>query len=292
MSQRHVVDRRQFITAATVAVPLVAAACSSAPSTDGHRVRVASVSTPVDGGLLPQLLETFQAATSIKVELTVGADEVYDRARAGQADLVISHYGHKHAEAFVMAGYGAWPRTLFSNQLALVGPPSDPARVDGLTDAVEAFSRIAKARAPFVVNDLDGVRYATEILWHGAGRPPREGWWLEGHEKKADAMALAAEKGAYTIWGLTPFLREQKSTPRALKPLVVGDPLLQRLLVSIAVRADKVPGVNAAGAEALEQFLLEPSTLARIRATRYPGVPLAAWAPAGRHNRTELLPKA
>jgi len=45
------------------------------------------------------------------------------------------------------------------------------------------------------VNELDGLRYVTEILWHLADRPDR-GAWMRSHEKD-DALIQAAKSGAY-----------------------------------------------------------------------------------------------
>src|SRR5438132_10202081 len=41
----------------------------------------------------------------------------------------LSHYGHEGVELFVTYGYGLWPYAVFANQIALLGPASDPARV-------------------------------------------------------------------------------------------------------------------------------------------------------------------
>lgn len=245
-------------------------------------VRVASVPTAVEGNLLPELARTF---TQKRVELT-GRTDVYDAARAGKVDLVISHYGHHDCEGFVLDGLGEWPRTVFSNQMALVGPPEDPAKIRGLGDAVEAFSRIAASKTPFVVNDIDGVRYLTEILWHAAGRPARQGWLIDDNTQKEQAIRVASSRGAYTLWGLTPFTRMHKQESVRLEPLVLADPLLQRLLVAVVVKAG-----NVVGARALQDHLLSPSTQAQIRATPYPTDEHVLWVPAGRHNRSAMLPK-
>lgn len=245
-------------------------------------VRVASVPTAVEGGLLPALVRDFAP----RVEL-VARPDVYEAARAGKVDLVVSHYGHHDCERFVLDGLGEWPRTVFSNQMALVGPPSDPAKIRGLMDAAEAFARIAASKRPFVLNDLDGVRYLTEILWQSIGRPARDGWIIDDKHQKEDAMLVASRLGGYSLWGLTPFLRAHKQRALQLEPLVFADPLLQRLLVSVVVR---VPGCNQEGARALQAHLLAPATQARIRGTRYPTDERVCWVPAGRHNRTAILP--
>lgn len=254
---------------------------------DAALVRVASVPTAVEGNILPVLIRAFEERTPYRVELTA-SPALYEAARAGKADLAISHYGHQHAEAFVVDGLGEWPRTIFSNQLALVGPRADPAGVRGLDDAGEAFRRIAAGKHRYLVNELDGTRYVTEILWHLAGRPDRSAW-MRSHERD-DALAVAAQAGAYLLWGLTPFLRTRKREGLALDAFALGDPLFHRLMVAIVVKP-VIDGINVEGARAFQQFLLEPATQARMRTIEYSDdEKIAVWVPAGRHNRTAILP--
>jgi tungstate transport system substrate-binding protein len=160
-----------------------------------------------------------------------------------------------------------------------------------LEDAGEAFRRIAASKRKFVLNDIDGIRYLTDILWNAAGRPDRSGWFLDEGHRKDGAIDRASEIGAYAFWGLTPFLRLSGQRPLKLEPLVLADPLLQRLIVSVVVKPSKVPGVNAEGARALQSHLLSPSTQAQIRSIRYPGDKAVCWVPAGRNNRIAVLPK-
>ena len=254
-------------------------------------VRLSSVVTPQDGGLYDDLLPDFERETGYQVELTTGQD-VYGPARDGQADVVLSHYGHKDAQAFVQDGFGQWPQPVFSNQLALLGPPSDPAQVQDLTDLVEAFRLIAETQSPLVANNTEGVKYLTEILWNAAGSPEKEGWYSDQGLQGEDAIAETARQGGYTFWGLTPFLRTQQQSEVELQPLVLSDPLLQRIMVTVAVNPDKVAGTNVEGAEAFQQYLLDPATQARIRAFRLPGIDQQIWWPAGRNNASYALPKA
>jgi tungstate transport system substrate-binding protein len=294
------VSRRHFLqflggAAGAMAVSGALAACSQGTSSapDGSTVagtttltslvRLSSVVTPQDGGLYDDLLPDFERQTGYRVELTTGED-VYGPARSGQADVVLSHYGHKDAQAFVQDGLGQWPQTVFFNQHALLGPPSDPARVKDLTDLVEAFRRIAQTQSPFIVNDNEGIKYLTEFLWKAAGSPEKEGWYSDQSVQGQEAIEKAAEQGGYVLWGLTPFLRMQHRNSLDLEPLVLSDPLLQRIMVTVAVNPDKVSGVNVAGAEAFQQYLLDPATQARIWAFRLPGIEQQIWWPAGRNN--------
>src|SRR5829696_498369 len=259
-------------------------------TTDTSLVRLSSVVTPKDGGLYDDLLPDFERQTGYQVELTTGED-VYGPARNGQADVILSHYGHEDAQTFVQDGLGQWPQTVFFNQHTLLGPPSDPARVQGLTDLVEAFRRIARTRSPFVVNNTEGIKYLTDVLWEAAGSPAKEGWYSDQGVQGQNAIAKAAQQGGYVLWGLTPFLRTQKQNRLDLQPLVLNDPLLQRIMVTVAVNPKKVPGVNVTGAEAFQRSLLDPVTQARIRAFRLPGIDEQIWWPAGRNNAGYALPK-
>src|SRR5215208_7092828 len=263
-----VVSRRRFLlgllgsTAGLVSLPGVLTACNgsatpgatttAAATTETSLVRLSSVVTPQEGGLYDDLLPDFERQTGYHVELTAQSD-VYGPARAGQADVVISHYGHRDAQAFVQDGFGQWPQPVFSNQLALLGVSDDPAEVRNLTDLVKAFRRIAQAESTFIVNELDGPKYLSETLWHAAGRPEKGEWYRDEGLKEKKAIEAAAQQGGYVIWGLTPFLTAQQGDPVDLHPLVLDDPLLQRILVSVAVNPNKVEGVNAEGVSAFQQ---------------------------------------
>ena len=302
------VSRRRFLqflgsAAGAMAVGGALASCSQGTSSEPESstdaetttltslVRLSSVVTPQDGGLYDDLLPDFERQTGYQVELTTGED-VYGPARNGQADVVLSHYGHEDAQTFVQDGLGQWPQTVFFNQHTLLGPPSDPARVQGLTDLVEAFRRIARTRSPFVVNNTEGIKYLTDVLWEAAGSPAKEGWYSDQGLQGQDAIAKAAQHGGYVLWGLTPFLRTQKQNRLDLQPLVLNDPLLQRIMVTVAVNPKEVPGVNVTGAEAFQQYLLDPVTQAQIRAFRLPGIDEQIWWPAGRNNAGYALSKS
>ena len=245
-------------------------------------VRVALVNTPDD--LLRTLAPDFEAQAGHRMELVYVGDEPHDVARAGRADLVISHYGHHGVEPFMLEGLGFWPQLVFANQQALVGPTADPAGVRGLTDATEAYRRIAESGAPYVVNGTAGNGYLEEMLWEEAGRPERGEWHVDLGVQGRQAMEAAAQRGGYALWGLVPFMRSQAQRPLDLELLVTGDPLLQRAMVAIVVRPERVAGVNADGGVALQRYLIKPATQARISAFRYPGLDFQTWWPAGRHN--------
>jgi len=246
-------------------------------------IRVAVVNTP--DVLLNALLPSFTARFGYNVTLQIG-EGAYDVARRGNADLVIAHYGHAGTEAFVSEGLGRWPRMVFSNQAVLVGPHRDPVGIRGLEDAVEAFRVMVRRGGEFVVNNAPTEKYLAEILWDASGRPAKTGWWLDLGLSDQRAVEFASARGAYTLWGLVPFVRLQAQPDIRvdLDTLVINDPLFRRIMVTVVVNPARIQGVNEAGALALQRYLLEPGTQANIRQFRHNGLLSQTWAPAGRNN--------
>jgi tungstate transport system substrate-binding protein len=276
-------SRFRFAVSAMLALVTLAILVHPTPlGSQTSRVRIALVNVPDE--VLRPLLPEFEKQAGIRGEIVYTGNDPYGVARKGEADLVISHFGHEGVEPFITAGLGLWPHPVFANQMALIGPPADPAHVRGLSDAAEAFRRISATKSLFVVNASAGAKYVEDILWAGAGAPARSDWYLDPKLEGQQAVRAAAEKGAYVLWGVPPFLRLKRQGPLNLEPLVVGDPLFQRIMVSVVVNPAKIPGVNADGAKTLERFLLAPATQARVRAFRYPDFDQQVWWPAGRHN--------
>ena len=248
-------------------------------------VRLALVNVPDD--VLRPLLPVFEKQHGLRASIGYTGNDPFSAGRAGQADLVIAHYGHEGVEPFVTAGLGLWPKTVFSNQMALMGPSSDPAGVRGARSLAEGFRRIAATKSRYVANASAGARYLEDIARADAGEA--RGELIEsGGVENAAAVTLAAARGAYVLWGVPPFLRwkRQQSIEQApdLVPLLIDDAMLQRVMVAIVVNPKAVKGVNAAGAQQLQAFLLSPPIQARIAAFRYPDFDRQVWWPAGRHN--------
>lgn len=251
-------------------------------ASQARAVRLSLVNVPDD--VLRPLLPTFERETGIPASIVYTGRDPFGVAREGKADLVIAHYGHEGVEPFVTSGLGLWPHAVFSNQIVLLGPPDDPAGVRGLTDASEAFRRIARAKARFVVNSSPGVKYVEDIVALTGEARSWESYTDTKLEGPQAALAAARLRG-YVLWGLPPFLRfKRQGELKELEPLVTAAPLFQRMMVSVVVNPAEVPAVNADAAKAFERFLLTPKTQAWVEAFRYPDFPHQAWWSAGRHN--------
>ena len=246
-------------------------------------IRLAVVNTPDYSGLLEHLLPEFEEKSGYLVDVYSGSD-VYEKAREGKADIVISHYGKYQVKDFVLGGYGSWPKMVFSNQVVIIGPSNDPANIKGFDKAADALAKIASTGSKFIHNPIPGVVYLTDTLWHMAGRPDKEEWFIQEPVVKAQAARLAEKTNGYFIWGASPFLKYQKKTDAKMEIMVSSDPLLQRIMSSTLVNPERFSDINAEGANALQAFLLGADTQAKIAEFRVKGYEHQLWWPAGRHN--------
>lgn len=265
-----------------------AATAAGATAADPKVVRLSSVVIPQESGLYAALLPEFEKRTGLKVEIATGQD-VHGPARAGKADIVFSHYQHEGVLPFMQEGFGEFPRMVCSSPVALIGPPSDPANVRGATDIVDAFLRIDRTGASFIVNDQDGLRYVADVARRAAEVSPSDRL-VDKSTRGPDAMRAAAQAGGYTMWGLVPFLRlKQQQRQMPLEALFMKDQLLKSVMVTIVVDARKVAGVNTEGARSLQQYLLAAETQAMIRTFRMAGVDEPVWWPAAQDNENAVL---
>ncbi len=251
-------------------------------------LRVGAVNTPYYTGLLDALIEDFKKDGGKDVWVFSGRD-VYDRARDGTVDMIISHYGKDGTEPFVLDGLGEWPRPVFSNQATLIGPESDPAGIRGMKSAVEAFRRIAESGSLYLVNNTPSVCYLSEYLWQAAGKPDKGDWFKVAPSENVTAVELAQEKGAYIIYGAFPFLRYKAVAGLKMDAFVLDDPLFQRVMVSVLIKPDKVAGVNYEAAQSFQRHLLSPRAQVLVRNFRYEGSDRQLWWPAARHNDPTVL---
>jgi len=257
-------------------------------------IRLSVVHVPQSSGLLDELLPIFEQESGYRV-LVSSSGEPYEEAKQCDADLVVSHYGHHGTEDFILAGLGQFPRPVFANQAALIGSKNDPAGIRDMADAVNAMTKIAESGVPFVVNHAATERYLGDVLISASGSTPNV-IDIPGLRDE-EAVRYAAQIGGYVLWGIVPFqLLRRAETRLDLEALSYGDPLFQRIMVSVVVNQGNISsntgdspkascvGGNVSGAEALQRYFLEPRTQGRIRAFRMEGVPFQIWWPAGRHN--------
>src|SRR5690606_35998192 len=120
--------------------------------------------------------------------------------RDGNADVLLVH-SPAAEQQFVDEGYGVRRARVMYNDFIIVGPPSDPAGIQGQADAAAAMQAIAEAGAPFFSRGDDSGTHAKErSLWEAAGVDPSgESWYAETGQGMGATLTIAGESEGYTL---------------------------------------------------------------------------------------------
>jgi len=264
-------------------ISLCLSACDQESSKAESEVRLAVVNTPHDSGLLTFLLEDFETQTGMRVTVH-SSEDPFPVARDGKADMLISHYGKAGMAEFVSAGYGSWPKMVFSNQAALIGPKDDPAGVRQTSSLGEAFKAIAESGNTLIAHNSGGINELMHLARLVAGMSVGGTWYQDSSLSKGRAIIAADKAHAYVIWGAIPFLKFKTNHDTNMEILFSRGPLFQRVMALSLVNAEFAPNVNREGAEALADYLLSAETQAKITRYRVTGSDHQLWWPAARDN--------
>jgi tungstate transport system substrate-binding protein len=235
---------------------LAAAGCSrSAPPS----ATLATTTSTQDSGLLDVLVPMFRAQSGIEIKvIAVGTGQALELGRRGDADVLLVH-DPAAEQRFVDEGFGIERRPVMGNDFVLVGPPTDPAGVKGQTSAAEAFSRVARAEAPFVSRgDESGTHAREKAVWRQAGIEPQGDWYVRAGAGMGQVLRMADERRAYTLSDRGTFLAQRQGLDLAV--LCAGDPLLVNQYSVILVNPEKHPHVQSEAARKFADFLLAPQT--------------------------------
>jgi tungstate transport system substrate-binding protein len=255
------IDRMKYRLPTHVAllVFLLAASCSQKTETpaDNHVVRCAVIGGMTMTGLWPGIAKLFEAETGYRTELVVtGPRPELDKAmRAGKVDLLTMHSGDITTD-LAADGFAVNMRPWTRNELCILGPPSDPAHVRGMTNGAAALRKIAEARARFVDFQGIGSRELTHTLWRLAGTDPKGDWVIRDDTvSKWNILQFARSNNAYVVVGYIP-ARFQKMNSDGMEILVKDDPIMRRPFIVMQTNPKKFPQTNFRGARAFSDFLL------------------------------------
>ena len=187
-----------------IRVVVAALICFSAPVGAQQRyITVASTTSTEQSGLFKHLLPIFEKKSGIQVRVVaLGTGQALNMGRRGDADVVFVH-ARPLEEKFVAEGYGVRRQEVMYNDFVLIGPRSDPAKIAGGKDAVEALRKIYNAKARFVSRgDRSGTHFAELELWKAAGIDiPRDkqSWYRETGQGMGPALNTASGMSAYVL---------------------------------------------------------------------------------------------
>jgi len=226
-------------------------------------VVLATTTSTYDSGLLDYLMPQFESKHNIEVHvISVGTGQAIAIAKNGSADLVLVH-SKKYELDFINSTYGIHRVGVMYNDFLIIGPTSDPARINGLTNATEAFRRIAEAgdagNATFISRaDKSGTNTFELGVWSKLGITPSnktQGWYLEAGASMGTVLQMTNEKKAYTLTDRATWIAKRSQLTN-LMILVQGETALLNPYAVILVNPDKWPQRNYKGALTLAKFMI------------------------------------
>jgi tungstate transport system substrate-binding protein len=251
-----VVHRRSF---AISLVALIALSTISAQAQERF-ITVASTTSTEQSGLFGHLLPRFEQKTGIKVHIVaVGTGQALDLARRGDADVVFVH-ARSAEEKFLAEGHGVKRYPVMYNDFVLVGPKSDPAKIGGSKDILEALKKLEAAKAPFVSRgDKSGTHLAELDLWKAAGvdidKAKGPGYRDTG-QGMGPALNTASSMNAYILTDRGTWLAFKNRGD--LTTLVEGDKRLFNQYGVMLVNPDKHPSVKKELGQMFVDWVISP----------------------------------
>ena len=209
-------------------------------------ITVASTTSTEQSGLFKHLLPIFEKKSGIQVRVVaLGTGQALDMGRRGDADVVFVH-AKPLEEKFIADGQGVKRYEVMYNDFVLIGPRSDPARVAGSKDVLEAFRKVRDAKAPFVSRgDKSGTHFAELEIWKAAGvdiEKEKGSWYRDTGQGMGPALNTASGMNAYILADRGTWLSFKNRGELAI--LVEGDKRLFNQYGIILVNPAKHPNVK------------------------------------------------
>lgn len=230
------------------------APAGSAETRDKGSMILASTTSTQDSGLFEALIPAFEKSSGCKVQtVAVGSGQAIEMGERGEADAVFAH--SPAAEGKLMETGVAGDRTLvMHNDFVIIGPEDDPAGIEGDT-AVEALRKIAEQKARFVSRGDDSGTHTAELAtWEKAGVEPQGSWYQETGQGMGATLAVAAERGAYTLADRGTYLANEQAGE--LPILVDGGEGLLNFYHVIDINKEAGKRVNAECGDAFAEWVV------------------------------------
>jgi tungstate transport system substrate-binding protein len=223
-------------------------------------ITVASTTSTEQSGLFGHLLPRFEQKTGIKVHVVaVGTGQALDLARRGDADVVFVH-ARAAEERFLAEGHGVKRFPVMYNDFVLLGPKTDPAKIAGSKNILEALKKVEAAKAPFVSRgDKSGTHLAELDLWKAAGidiAKTKGPWYRDTGQGMGPALNTAASMNAYILTDRGTWLSFKNRGDLTI--LVEGDKRLFNQYGVMLVNPDKHPTVKKELGQMFVDWVISP----------------------------------
>lgn len=206
-------------------------------------LRLATTTSTANSGLLNSLIPDFEKKTGYKVHvIAVGTGKALRMGRNGDIDILLVHAPKAEAQ-FIEQGYGLHRTSVMYNDFVIVGPQTNPAKLNDAMPLIEIMKKIATSNSPFVSRgDDSGTHKKEKSLWLAAQITPEGKWYREAGQGMGKVLQIAGEMDAYTMTDRGTWLAYQNKSP--LKITYEGAKQLFNPYSIMAINPKKYPDLN------------------------------------------------
>lgn len=232
---------------------------TEAPKPARPDVILATTTSTQDSGLLDVLIPAFEKKTGYKVKtVAVGTGAALAMGEKGDADALLVH-AFASEKKLVDNKTAINYQLVMHNDFVIVGPSTDPAKVKGTKTAVDALKAVAAGPSIFVTRgDDSGTDKMEKALWTKASVKPTADKYQSTGQGMGQTLTIASEKAAYTLTDRATYLATKKNLK--LDILLEGETSLLNIYHVMQVNPEKFPKVNADGAKAFVDFMINADT--------------------------------
>jgi tungstate transport system substrate-binding protein len=224
----------------------------------GSEVFTLAAGSPGELGLLKALGEAFSKEQAGKTSLhwiKAGSGQSLQLLKDKKVDLIMVHAPQAEKQA-VQEGWATKRTLIGSNEFFIVGPPNDPAKIKEAKSAIDAYKRIAAAKAKFFSRgDNSGTHKKEMGIWKEAGIKPTGDWYVVTKDFMTATLKRANDEKGYFMVDSSTWVAEKKNMPN-LTVLFKGDKALVNTYHALAQPAGATPAA-ALGVKFIE-FVASP----------------------------------
>jgi tungstate transport system substrate-binding protein len=212
--------------------------------------------SPGELGLLKVLAEVFGKQDNAKMSwFKAGSGKSLQLLKDKKVDMIMVHAPAAEKQA-VQDGWATRRTLLGSNEFFIVGPAGDPAKIAEAKSVVDAYRRVAGAKAKFFSRgDNSGTHKKEMDLWKKAEITPQGYWYVVTKDFMTASLKRANQEKGYFMVDSSTWVAKKQEVPD-LKILFKGDKLLVNTYHALCQPPGATPG--AATAAKFIHFVASP----------------------------------
>lgn len=223
---------------------------------DGANQFSLATGSPGELGLLKVLAEAFGKRDNAKMTwFKAGSGKSLQLLKDKKVDMIMVHAPAAEKKA-VQDGWATKRNLIGSNEFFIVGPANDPAKIAEAKSAMDAYRRVAAAKAKFFSRgDNSGTHKKEMDVWQKADLKPQGAWYVVTKDFMTATLKRANQEKGYFMVDSSTWVAEKKDVPD-LKILFKGDKLLVNTYHALCQPPGSTPG--SATAAKFVDFVASP----------------------------------